>query len=161
MSKAVSTFALVAVLTAALAALSFFVAQKGYSEGATGIARLEGLASVTTFIPLAALYFFSGLLLMILPMRAASFVLVNATDTLFWTTIVLLATIVGVLAARVAFGQTGALRALLDWRFVFAIVVIGCHFILDELRRNILLRSIAFAAFIAATLLCLYWTLRF
>jgi hypothetical protein len=32
-------------------------------------------------------------------MRAASFVLVNATDALFWTTVALLATILGVLAA--------------------------------------------------------------
>jgi hypothetical protein len=161
MSKAVSTFALVAVLTAALAAISILVSQKGYSQGAIGLGRLDGLANATTFIPIAAIYFFSCLLLMILPMRAASFVLVNATDVLFWTTITLLATIVGVLVARIAFGQTGALRALLDWRFVFAIAVIACHFILDELRRNVLLRSIAFAAFIAATLLCLYWTFRF
>src|SRR5262245_50054958 len=121
MAKAVSTFALVAVLTAALAALSILVAQKGYSQGAIGLGRLDGLASATTFIPLAAIYFFSCLLLMILPMRAASFVLVNATDVLFWTTITLLATILGVLVARAGFGQTGALRVLLDWRFVFAV----------------------------------------
>ena len=161
MAKAVSTFALVAVLTAALAAMSILVTQKGYSEGAIGLSRLDGLANATTFIPLAAIYFFSGMLLMVLPMRAASFVLVNATDTLFLTTIALLATILGVLVARAAFGQTGALWALADWRFVFAAAVIACHFILDELRRNVLLRSIAFAAFIAATVLCLFWTFRF
>jgi hypothetical protein len=161
MTKAISTFALVAVLTAALAAASLFLTQKGYPHGSTGLSQLDGVANAATFIPLAAIYAFSGLLLMILPMRAASFVLVNATDTLFWTTTALLATILGVLVGRAAFGQTTVLWALADWRFVFALAVVACHFVLNELRRNALLRSIGFVAFIAATLLCLYWTFRF
>jgi hypothetical protein len=161
MTKAISTVALVAVLTAALAALSLFAVQKGYSQGTTGLSRLDGLANSATFIPLAAIYSFSALLLMILPLRAASFVLVNATDTLFWTTVALLATILGVLAAKAAFGQTTALWTLADWRFVFALAIIVANFVLDELRRNVLLRSLGLVMFIAATLVCLYWTFRF
>jgi hypothetical protein len=161
MTKAISTFVLVAVLTAALAAAILFLTQKGYPHGTTGLSRLDGVANAATFIPLAAIYSFSGLLLMILPMRAASFVLVNATDTLFWTTTALLATILGVLVGKAAFGQTTVLWALADWRFVFALAILACHFVLNELRRNALLRSIGFVTFIAATLLCLYWTFRF
>ena len=161
MTKAISTFALVAVLTAALAAASLFATQKGYPQGAVGLGRLDGLANAATFIPLAAIYALSAVLLMILPVRAASFVLVNATDALFWTTVALLGTILGVLAARAAFGQTGALWALADWQFAFAFAVVVCHFLLNELRRNILLRSVGLVAFIAATLACLYWSFRF
>jgi hypothetical protein len=162
MTKAISTFALVAILTAALAAASLFATQKGYPQGAIGLSRLGDIANAATFIPLAAIYALSGALLMILPLRAASFVLVSATDALFWTAVALLAAIVGVVLARAAFGQTVApLWALADWRFAFALAVIGCHAILNALRQNVLLRSIGFAAFIAATLLCLYWTFRF
>lgn len=160
MTRTISTFLLVAVLTAVLAAFSLFVSQKGYPQGALGLNRLDDLANAATFIPLAAIYFFSGMLLMILPMRAASFVLVNASDALFWAAVALLATILGVLAARAAFGQTAALWAMADWQFVFALAVIGCHFVLNELRRNVLLRSIGFVGFIAATLACLYWAFR-
>lgn len=160
MTKAVSTFVLVTALTALLAAASLFLTRKGYPQGAIGLGRLDDLANAATFIPLAAIYAFSGALLMILPLRAASFVLVSATQTLFWTTVALLASILGVLVARAAFGQTSALWALADWQFAFALAVIACHFVLNELRRNVLLRSIGFAAFIAATLICLYWTFQ-
>lgn len=158
MTKAVSTFALLAVLTAILAAASLFLSQKGYPQGSTGLGRLDDLANAARFIPVAALYAFSVVLLMILPMRAASFVLVTATNALFWTTIALLSTILGVLVARAAFGQTAALRVLLDWQFVFAFAVIACHFLLNALRRNFLLRSIGVVIFLAATLACLYWS---
>jgi hypothetical protein len=161
MTRTISTFLLITILTAALAALSLFASQKGYPQGALGLDRLDSLANAATFIPLAAIYFFSATLLMILPMRAASFVLVNASDAMFWTAVALLATIPGVLGARAAFGQTSALWAMVDWQLVFAFVVIGCHFILNELRRNILLRSLGFVGFVAATLACLYWTFRF
>ena len=66
---------------------------------------IDGIADAGTFIPLASVYFFSALLMMILPIRAASIVLTHAADALFWTVIVLFAAIVGCLAARWAFGQ--------------------------------------------------------
>src|SRR5205807_2048445 len=82
-------FALVAVLTALLMALSLAVARHGYPYGAIGVRRLDGIADAGTFIPLAAVFFFSALLMMILPIRAASIVLTHAADAIFWTVIVL------------------------------------------------------------------------
>ncbi|ESY65023.1 MULTISPECIES: hypothetical protein [Mesorhizobium] len=158
MSKALISFALVAVLTALLMALSLAVARHGYPYGAIGVRHLDGIADAGTFIPLAAVYFFTALLMMILPIRAASIVLTHAADAIFWTVIVLLATIVGGLLARWAFGQGSALLALLNWRFLFAVVVIGCHFVMNELRRNVLLRSLFFVVFAAAMLACLFWS---
>ncbi|UVK43291.1 hypothetical protein BPNPMPFG_005071 [Mesorhizobium sp. AR07] len=158
MSKALISFALVAVLTALLMALSLAVARHGYPYGAIGARRLDGIADAGTFVPLASVYFFSALLMMILPIRAASIVLTHAADAIFWTVIVLFAAIVGCLAARWAFGQGSALWALLNWRFLFAAGIVGCHFVLNELRRNVLLRSLFFVVFAAATLACLFWS---
>ncbi|TPM87074.1 hypothetical protein FKO01_58240 [Mesorhizobium sp. B2-3-3] len=158
MSKALTTFALVTVLTALLMALSLAVARHGYPYGVTGVKRLDGVADAGTFIPLAAVYFFSALLMMILPIRAASIVLTHAADAIFWTVIVLLAAIVGGLLARWAFGQGSVMLALLNWRFLFAVAVVGCHFVMNELRRNVLLRSLFFVVFAAATLACLFWS---
>jgi hypothetical protein len=161
MAKAVSTFILVTVLTALLMALSIAVMRHGDPFGALGMKRLDGLAGAATFIPLAALYFFGVALLMILPLRAASFILVNGAETVYLAVIVLFATIVGCLVARMAFGQFTAYRALLDWQFVFVLAVLVCHAILNELRRNVLLRTLALVASVAATLACLFWTFRF
>jgi hypothetical protein len=161
MTKSVSTFILVTVLTALLMALSIAVMRHGDPFGALGMRRLDGLASAATFIPLAALYFFGVALLMILPLRAASFVLVNGVETIYLAVVVLFATIVGCLVARMAFGQFTAYRALLDWQFVFVLAVLICHAILNELRRNVLLRTLALVASVAATLACLFWTFRF
>jgi hypothetical protein len=161
MAKSVSTFILVTVLTALLMALSIAVMRHGDPFGALGMRRLDGLASAATFIPLAALYFFGVALLMILPLRAASFVLVNGVETIYLAVVVLFATIVGCLVARMAFGQFTAYRALLDWQFVFVLAVLVCHAILNELRRNVLLRTLALVASVAATLACLFWTFRF
>ena len=161
MTKSVSTFILVTVLTALLMALSIAVMRHGDPFGALGMRRLDGLASAVTFIPLAALYFFGVALLMILPLRAASFVLVNGVETIYLAVVVLFATIVGCLVARMAFGQFTAYRALLDWQFVFVLAVLVCHAILNELRRNVLLRTLALVASVAATLACLFWTFRF
>lgn len=161
MAKSVSTFILVTVLTALLMALSIVVMRHGDPFGALGMRRLDGLASAATFIPLAALYFFGVALLMILPLRAASFVLVNGVETIYLAVVVLFATIVGCLVARMAFGQFTAYRALLDWQFVFVLAVLICHAILNELRRNVLLRTLALVASVAATLACLFWTFRF
>jgi hypothetical protein len=161
MSKALTTFALVAVLTGLLMAVSLAVARHGYPYGAIGVRRLDGMADAETFIPLAAVYFFSALLMMILPIRAASIVLTHAADALFWTVVVLLAAVVGGLLARWAFGQASAMLALLNWRFLFAVAVIGCHFVMNELRRNVLLRSLFFVVFAAATLACLFWSFTF
>jgi hypothetical protein len=161
MAKSVSTFILVTVLTALLMALSIAVMRHGDPFGALGMRRLDGLASAATFIPLAALYFFGVALLMILPLRAASFVLVNGVETIYLAVVVLFATIVGCLVARMAFGQFTAYRALLDWQFVFVLAVLICHAILNELRRNVLLRTLALVASVAATLACLFWTFRF
>jgi hypothetical protein len=161
MAKTVSTFILVTVLTALLMALSIAVMRHGDPFGALGMKRLDGLASAATFIPLAALYFFGVALLMILPLRAASFVLVNGVETVYVAVVVLFATIVGCLVARMAFGQINAYRALLDWQFVFVLAVAVFHAILNELRRNVLMRTLALVASVAATLVCLFWTFRF
>lgn len=158
MSKALTSFALVAVLTALLMALSLAVARHGYPYGAIGVRRLDGIADAGMFIPIAAVYFFSAMLMMILPIRAAGVVLTHAADAVFWTVITLFAAIVGCLAARWAFGQGSAVGALLNWRFLFAAAIVGCHFIMNELRRNVLLRSLFFAVFAAATLACLLWS---
>ena len=158
MSKALTSFALVAVLAALLMALSLAVARHGYPYGVTGVKRLDGIADAGSFIPLAAVYFFSAMLMMILPIRAAGVVLTNAADVIFWATIALFATIVGCLVTRWAFGQSGALWALLNWRLLFVAAIVGCHFIMNELRRNILLRSLFLVVFAVATLACLFWS---
>ncbi|RWM71357.1 MULTISPECIES: hypothetical protein [Mesorhizobium] len=158
MSKALTSLALVAILTALLMALSLAVARHGYPYGAIGAKRLDDVADAGTFIPLASVYFFSALLMMILPIRAASVVLTNAADAIFWTVIVLFAAIIGCLAARWAFDRGNILPALLNWRFLFVAAVVGCHLFMNELRRNILLRSLFFVVFAAATLACLFWS---
>jgi hypothetical protein len=160
MGKALSTFGLVAVLTGLLAAASFGLARNGYPFGSLGLARLEGLASSATFIPLAAIYFLSAALLMILPLRAASFVLVNGADRLFFAVIVLFATIVGLLSVRAAFGEAQALWALWDWQLIFVAAVAATHLLLDEIRRNVLLRTLFLVLFVAASLACLFWTFK-
>lgn len=153
MAKTVSTFLLVAVLAALLMALSLALMRHGYAAyGAAGARRLESLANAASFVPLAALYFLGVALLMILPLRAAAFVLVGAVETTYWAAVVLFATIAGCVAARLAFGQTGAPKALLDWHFVFLAAIVGCHAILNELRRNVLLRSLALVFSVAAAL---------
>ncbi|RUZ62949.1 hypothetical protein [Mesorhizobium sp. M7A.F.Ca.CA.002.06.1.1] len=158
MSKALTSFALVAVLTALLMALSLAVARHGYPYGAIGVRRLDGIADAGVFIPIAAVYFFSAMLMMILPIRAAGIVLTHAADALFWTVIALFATIVGCMVARWAFGQGSAVWTLLNWRFLFSAAIVGCHFFMNELRRNVLLRSLFFVVFAAATLACLFWS---
>ncbi|MER8704511.1 hypothetical protein NKH49_02880 [Mesorhizobium sp. M1088] len=158
MSKALTSFALAAALAALLMALCLMVARHGYPYGAIGAKRLSDIADAGTFIPLAAIYFFSALLMMVLPIRLAGIVLTHAADAIFWTVILLFAVIVGCLAARFAFGQRDVLPALLNWRFLFVAAVVGCHLFINELRRNILLRSLFFVVFAAATLACLFWS---
>jgi len=160
MAKSISTFALVAVLTGVLMALSIALARHGYAFGATGARRLDGLAGAVSFIPLAALYFLGVALLMILPLRAAAFVLVSAVETTYLAALVLFATIAGCLLGRVAFGQFGVLRALVDWQFVFMAAIVVCHALLNALRRNVLLRSLALVCSLAAVLACLFWSFR-
>ncbi len=160
MNRTVAAFLLVLVLTGLLAAASIGLAQKGYAFGTLGLARLDGLASAVTFIPLAAIYAFAGVLMMILPLRAAGFVHANAATPVYSTTLVLVATIVGVQAARAAFGRHDALWTLVDWQFVFALAIVAAHLAMNELRRNVLLRTLFFVIFIAATLACLFWTFR-
>ncbi|RWA68647.1 hypothetical protein [Mesorhizobium sp.] len=158
MSKALGTFALVTVLSALLMALSLAVARHGYPYGVFGMKRLDGIADAGSFLAIAAIYFFSALLMMILPIRAAGIVLTHAADAIFWATIVLFAIIVGSLLARFAFGQGSALWALLNWRFLFVAAIVVAHLTMNELRRNILLRSLFFVIFAAATLACLFWS---
>jgi hypothetical protein len=158
MQRAALSFALLAVLTAFLVVFCLFLAQKGYPFGAIGLRRLDSIASAPTFIPLAGLYFLTAALLMILPLRAASFVLSHATEVVFWTAIALLASIVGVVVARFGWGQSNALSSLVDWRFLYAVGLIAAHFALDHLRRNVLLRSLSFAICVAASAFCLFWT---
>ncbi|MCG7504551.1 hypothetical protein [Mesorhizobium retamae] len=158
MSKIVTSFALVAVFSTLLMALSLAVAQHGYPFGAIGVKRLDDIADASTFLPLAGLYFFSAMLMMVLPLRAASIVLLNAADIIVWAVVVLFASIVGSLAARWAFGQSSAVWALWNWRFLFVAAVVGCHLVMNELRRNVLLRSLFLVVFAAVTLACLFWS---
>ena len=160
MSRTVSAFLFLAALTTALAALSFALLTRGYPFGALGIERLDELASSATFIPLAALYALAGALLMLLPARSAGWVHANGATPLFNAAVVLFATIVGVQLARLAFGNRNALMPLVDWQFVFAAAIVAAHLALDALRRNVLLRTVAFAVFVVACLACLYWTFR-
>ncbi|MBS9720846.1 hypothetical protein JYU29_09125 [Tianweitania sp. BSSL-BM11] len=158
MQRAALSFALLAVLTALLVIACLFLAQKGYPFGAIGLRRLDSIASAPTFVPLAGLYFLTAALLMIMPLRAASFVLSHATEVVFWTTIALIATIVGVVVARFGWGQSSAPSSLVDWRFLYAAAVLATHFALDHLRKNVLLRTLFFAIFVAACAFCLFWT---
>lgn len=160
MNRTAAAFLLIAVLTGLLAALGIALELKGYAFGALGTARLDGLAGAATFIPLAAVYSFAAVLMMILPLRAAGFVMANAATPVYSAALALLATIVGVQAARFAFGNRGALWVLADWQFLFAAAIVGAHLAMNELRRNVLLRTLFFVVFIAATLACLFWTFR-
>jgi len=161
MNRTISTFLTLLVMTAALTALSIALTQKGYGFGTLGLGRLDGLAGAATFVPLAALYALAGVLMVILPLRAAGWVHANGATPLFLASVLLLASIVGVQLARLAFGDRSALLGLADWQFVFAAGIVAAHLAIDTLRRNVLLRTIAFAAFVAASLACLYWTFRF
>ncbi len=158
MSRTLTSFALVAVLTGLLMALCLAVARHGYPFGSLGARRLDGLADATTFIPLAAIYFLSAALMMMLPIRAAGMVLKNAADPLFWAAVILFATIVGTVVAQWVFGQRDAPWVFWNWRFLFVAAIVGCHLGINELRRNILLRSLFLVVFTAATLACLFWT---
>jgi hypothetical protein len=160
MDRSLSSFLIVAVLTLALAAIGFGLQQKGYAFGALGIDRLEGLAGPASFMPLAALYAFSAALIMVMPLRAAGVLHAGAATPVFTATIVLLATIVGLVAARVIFSGPGILATLVDWRFLFAAAIVAAHVYLDAFRRNVLLRTVFFIAFTAATLACLFWNFR-
>ena len=161
MRQTATAFLVVAALTALLAALSIAVLAKGYPQGGIGLARLDALANAATFVPLAALYAFAALLVVLAPPRAAGFLHARAAAPIHFTAVVLLATILGVQLARLAFGNAGALRALADWQFVFAAGIVVAHEVLDMFRRDILLRTIGLIVFLAATLACLFWTFRF
>lgn len=160
MSRVLTSFALTFVLSALLMAMCLAVAGHGYPFGAVGVKRLDNIADAATFLPLAAIYFFAAMLMMVLPVRAAGQVLTSTADIVFWTVIALFATIVGGIAARWAFGQGNAISALLNWRFLFVAAIVGCHLVMNELRRNILLRSLFVVIFSLATLACLFWSFR-
>jgi hypothetical protein len=160
MSRALTSFALIAILSGLLAALCLAVARHGYPFGAIGTQRLGELADAASFLPLAAIYFFSAMLMMVLPIRAAGMVLTHAADTLFWVSVALFAAIVGTLSARWAFGQGDALWSLWNWRFLFVAAIVACHLYINELRRNVLMRSLFVVVFAAATLACLFWTFK-
>lgn len=156
MRQAAFTFLVAVVLSAALAVLSILVQQKGYPQGAVGLGRLDGIAAPATFAPLGALYALAAALVMILPLRAAGFMHGFGATPLFNTVLVLFASVVGIQLARLGFGNTGAMRPLLDAGFAYAAIVVAAHLSLDTLRRNALLRSVGFAAFLALVLFCLY-----
>lgn len=160
MKNAATTFIVIAVITGLLAALSFALRFKGYQFGSIGIARLDTIADAATFIPIAALYAFGAMLIMILPVRAAGFAYANVASPVWFTTLVLLASILGLQAARFSFGDRSALWALVDWKFIFAAAVIGTQVCLDDLRRGVLLKTVFFVVFLVATLACLYWTFK-
>lgn len=160
MSKTASAFFMVLVITGLLAALSIALVTKGYAFGNLGLGRLDSLANAATFIPLAAIYSFAAMLMMILPLRAAGSVHAHAATPVYSTALVLLATIIGVQVARFAFGNYNALRVLLDWQFIFAAAIVVAHIMMNTLRHNVLLRTLFFVVFIVTTLACLYWTFR-
>jgi hypothetical protein len=160
MSRTFTSFALVSVLAGLLTALCLAVAGHGYPAGSMGAKRLDDIAGAATFLPLAAVYFFSAMLMMVLPIRAAGFVLTNAAAAIFWAAVVLFATIVGSLIARWAFGQSDALRLLWNWRFLFVAAIVACHLGINDLRRNVLLRSLFLVIFAVAALACLFWTFK-
>ena len=160
MNRTASAFLIIVVLTGLLVALSFGFILKGYPFGNLGISRLDGLANSRTFIPLAAIYALAGALIMIVPVRFAGFLHSNAAKPIFSTSLVLVATIVGVQVARFTFGYRAALQVLLDWQFIFAVGIVAAHLSLETLRRDVLLRTLAFVGFIVAMLACLYWTFQ-
>lgn len=160
MQRTLISFALVTMLAGLSMALCLAVARHGYPFGSVGARRLDGLAGAETFLPLAAVYFLSALLMMVLPIRAAGMVLKNAADPLFWAAVMLFSIIVGCVAARFAFGQNQAVWALWDWRFLFVPAVVVCHLGINDLRRNVLLRSLFVVVFAAAILACLFWSFR-
>jgi hypothetical protein len=159
-NRTLAAFLTVAVLAGLLAALSIALQLKGYGFGGLGIARLDAVASAASFMPMAALYALAGALMMLLPLRAAGFIHANAASPLHSAALVLFAAIIGLQAARFGFGDRGALNVLLDWRFLFAAAIFGAHLGMNELRRNVLLRTLAFIGFVAATLACLYWSFK-
>ena len=108
MNRTASAFLLVAVLTGLLVALGFALQIKGYGFGSLGNERLDGLAGAATFLPLAALYAFTAMLVTILPIRAAAMVHANGTTPIYLTAVVLFATIVGMQITRMAFGNAGS-----------------------------------------------------
>lgn len=158
MNRTKTAFLTITTMAVLLAALSFALQRKGYPFGSLGIERLDGIANAANFVPVAALYALAAALMMILPARAAGFIYINAASPLWQTTLALLATILGLQIARFAFGNRGALWLLADWHFLFAAAVIGAHLLLDMFRRNVLLRTVAFVASVAAILACLFWT---
>lgn len=160
MNRALSTFSLIVVLTGLLTAAGIALQAKGYGFGALGVARLDGLASAATFIPLAAIYGFCAVSMMVLPLRAAGFIYTNGAVPVFGAALTLLATIIGVQAARFAFGDNAAPWRLVDWQFLFAAALIGTHLAMNALRRNVLMRTVFFVVFLAATLACLFWSFR-
>nr|WP_245451615.1 hypothetical protein [Mesorhizobium waimense] len=44
------------------------------------------------------------------------------------------------------------------WRFLFVAAIVAAHLTMNDLRRNVLLRSLFFVIFAAATLACLFWS---
>lgn len=160
MKQTAVPFLVVTILTALLAALSIAVQTKGYPHGATGLSRLDALAGAATFVPLAALYAFAAMLIVLAPARAAGFMYANAASPIFSASVVLLAAIVGLQVGRAAFGSIAALGVFLDWQFGFVAAILIAHQFLDAFRRNVLTRTLGFVLFVAATLACLYWSFR-
>lgn len=160
LNRTATTFLVLTVIAAVLAAASFAIRIKGYGFGTLGIERLDMIANAATFIPIAAIYAFSAMFMMILPVRGAGFVYQQAASPVWAATLVLLATILGLQITRFGFGDHQALSALLDWRFGFAAAIVAIHLFLDQLRSNALTRTLAFACLALATLACLYWDFR-
>ncbi|MHB2267557.1 hypothetical protein [Aliihoeflea sp. PC F10.4] len=160
MNRTASAFLLVAAIAGLLMALGFGLQMKGYAFGQLGNGRLAGLASSASFMPLAAIYALTGALVMLLPLRAAAFVHSHGSTPIHSTALMLLAIIVGVAVSRFAFGVGNALWTLADWQLAFAAGIVIAHLAMERLRKNVLLRSVAFVAFTAAMLACLYWTFR-
>lgn len=153
-------FILIAALAGFLAALGFALIAKGYTFGGLGLARLGELANAAAFMPLAALYGFAAALMMLLPLRAAGYVHAHAASPVHGATLVLTGTIVGLAAARFAFGDRSAPWRLADPQLLFAAGIVAAHLTLNHMRRNMLLRSVFFVLFLAAALACLFWTFR-
>lgn len=160
MSRIAWPFILIAMFTLALAALGYGLAIKGYGIGMTGVERLDAIAAPAMFMPLAALYVFSAALVALLPLRAASFTHASASVPLYSATLILLATIVGVILARVIFVDRDTIWQLADWHNLFAVGVVVVHLGTNQLRRNLAVRSLAVVALLGAAGACLFWSFR-
>lgn len=161
MSRVFTAFILTACLAAFLMELSIGLARYGYPAGSLGQVRLAALADAANFLPLAALYFLTCFLLMVLPVRAASFTLANGEEPIFWCVIVLIGAAAGFTLVRWGFGERAALESLWDWRHLLVLAVAAAHLRLSDIRGRPVLRALFALASLAMAGAALYLPFNF